>query len=50
MSLYRKYLHTRLPVRGTQTGSATSNGMKIHKYLKVEQCGLFTETFNVSYL
>ena len=40
MSLYKKYSYTR---------SATSNGMKIHKHLKVEQCGLFTVTFNVSY-
>ena len=40
MSLHRKYSYTR---------SATSNGMKIHKHLKVEQRNLFTETSNVSY-
>ena len=60
MSLHKKYSQTRLPVRGltasevaqagTQTGSATSNGMKIHKHLKIDQRSLFTETSNVSYL
>jgi len=31
MSLHRKYSYTR---------SATSNGMKIHMYLRIEQSGL----------